>query len=475
MTEHRPPDNNNPPPPSRKQRANPLLDLLYTLLFLRYCRPAPRAVTVQDGHSYERVAVEAWFRGHDTSPKNGGPALASKAVVPNHALRNSIEEWQQENCKLIPRTALTFRDPEDQVGAGSFKRVFEATIRLARLAPRHHGSDTPGPGRRRCSRGRCAPKARQASAADNLHWAVPVGGGGPAVRHDPDHRVRADGLARQGHRGRGGRDQPAAQGGDHDAGRFWDGGAGRAEADPPRPRDAERAGLRARHGGRDRDLGQGLGLRPHRQRIHRHPQVRAGWRSPGPIPRARVAQERPIQRAVGHLGLRGNVLGAAHQRRHPVLRDLKRRRRHRARGQWREPCPTSGRVRVPGRALGADHGLLGQEAERPAGVHKPGHLTGHAPDAGCGRPSDCGCRPVHPRGAHHAQRRQQIFVRHRQLTLGKRRRRERVSFRFGQYRQGQDQGKAGDHHPGRHRSTNVRNSGPNTNPSASGPPRHRAG
>ena len=87
-------------------------------------------MTAQDGHSYERAALEAWFRGHDTSPRTGA-ALASKVLVPNHALRNSIEEWQQENCKLIPRTALTFRDPLDQIGAGSFKRVFKATLRLA--------------------------------------------------------------------------------------------------------------------------------------------------------------------------------------------------------------------------------------------------------------------------------------------------------------------------------------------------------
>ena len=86
-------------------------------------------MTAQDGHSYERAALEGWFRGHPTSPRTGA-ALASKVLTPNHALRNSIEEWQEDNCKLIPRTALAFRDPEDQIGAGSFKRVFRATLRL---------------------------------------------------------------------------------------------------------------------------------------------------------------------------------------------------------------------------------------------------------------------------------------------------------------------------------------------------------
>ena len=87
-------------------------------------------VTVQDGHSYERAAIEDWFRGHATSPKTGA-ALPSKILTSNHTLRNAIEEWQQKNCKLIPRTALTFRDPQDQIGTGSFKRVFEAKLRLA--------------------------------------------------------------------------------------------------------------------------------------------------------------------------------------------------------------------------------------------------------------------------------------------------------------------------------------------------------
>ena len=85
-------------------------------------------MTAQDGHSYERAAIEGWFRGHATSPKTGA-VLVSKILTPNHALRNAIEEWQQENCKLIPQTA--FRDPADQIGTGSFKRVFKATLRLA--------------------------------------------------------------------------------------------------------------------------------------------------------------------------------------------------------------------------------------------------------------------------------------------------------------------------------------------------------
>ena len=91
------------------------------------------AVTTVDGHSYERVAIERWFRDHGTSPKTGAD-LQSTALIAAHSLRNSIEEWQQANCKLIPRSALTFRDPQDQIGAGSFKRVFKVRPTLC-LSP----------------------------------------------------------------------------------------------------------------------------------------------------------------------------------------------------------------------------------------------------------------------------------------------------------------------------------------------------
>lgn len=50
-------------------------------------------VVCEDGHSYERGAVEAWLRNHDTSPMSN-VRLGSKLVVPNHALRNSIEAYR---------------------------------------------------------------------------------------------------------------------------------------------------------------------------------------------------------------------------------------------------------------------------------------------------------------------------------------------------------------------------------------------
>ena len=52
-------------------------------------------VVCEDGHSYERGGIEAWLRNHDTSPMSNAH-LNSKMVVPNHALRNSIEAFRRE-------------------------------------------------------------------------------------------------------------------------------------------------------------------------------------------------------------------------------------------------------------------------------------------------------------------------------------------------------------------------------------------
>ncbi len=46
-------------------------------------------VLCADGHSYERAAIKAWLRGHDTSPMTGEP-LPNRDVVPNHTLRSMI-------------------------------------------------------------------------------------------------------------------------------------------------------------------------------------------------------------------------------------------------------------------------------------------------------------------------------------------------------------------------------------------------
>jgi len=80
-------------------------------------------VVCVDGHSYERVNIERWFRESSTSPATGAPVsvprrpaclrslavsharapvvllrwqLVTDVVVSNHALRKSIEEHAQQ-------------------------------------------------------------------------------------------------------------------------------------------------------------------------------------------------------------------------------------------------------------------------------------------------------------------------------------------------------------------------------------------
>jgi hypothetical protein len=59
-------------------------------------------VIAADGHSYERVALEAWLRSHRTSPFTGA-ALEHMHVTPNHRLRQMIQS-ARENSAVAGRT-----------------------------------------------------------------------------------------------------------------------------------------------------------------------------------------------------------------------------------------------------------------------------------------------------------------------------------------------------------------------------------
>jgi len=50
-------------------------------------------VICTDGHTYERQAIEQWFRSHSRSPKTN-QHLTSRMLIPNHALRMTIEAMQ---------------------------------------------------------------------------------------------------------------------------------------------------------------------------------------------------------------------------------------------------------------------------------------------------------------------------------------------------------------------------------------------
>lgn len=51
-----------------------------------------------DGHSYERVAIEKWFKTNKTSPVTN-IKLKNKSLIENHALRNAIDDYLHNNDK----------------------------------------------------------------------------------------------------------------------------------------------------------------------------------------------------------------------------------------------------------------------------------------------------------------------------------------------------------------------------------------
>ena len=68
-------------------------------------------VSTVDGHTYERSAITKWLEKHNTSPKTN-VILASKELVPNHSLKQMIQENEEDKVKAdsagqMPPRALT--------------------------------------------------------------------------------------------------------------------------------------------------------------------------------------------------------------------------------------------------------------------------------------------------------------------------------------------------------------------------------
>lgn len=59
----------------------------------QHCMHDP--VVLSDGHTYERSHIELWLQKHCTSPVSG-LHLPQRDLLPNHALRNAIEEYFQQ-------------------------------------------------------------------------------------------------------------------------------------------------------------------------------------------------------------------------------------------------------------------------------------------------------------------------------------------------------------------------------------------
>jgi len=86
-------------------------------------------VVTCDGHTYERSAIEAWFRSKNTSPITN-EALESKALIPNIHLRSQIREFVHQNPQYRGRE-----------GGGAATRQEPVTRRVSAL-----GESSPGGG-----------------------------------------------------------------------------------------------------------------------------------------------------------------------------------------------------------------------------------------------------------------------------------------------------------------------------------------
>lgn len=53
-------------------------------------------VLCSDGHAYERVQIERWLQEHNTSPLTNAKLENAEMLLPNHALRKLIEQWDEK-------------------------------------------------------------------------------------------------------------------------------------------------------------------------------------------------------------------------------------------------------------------------------------------------------------------------------------------------------------------------------------------
>ena len=65
------------------------------------------------GQTYERATIECWLRNHDTCPSTGVGLEGDHTLIPNFALKNSIEEWKE--CTGLALRALSHTVPFDSI------------------------------------------------------------------------------------------------------------------------------------------------------------------------------------------------------------------------------------------------------------------------------------------------------------------------------------------------------------------------
>jgi len=59
-------------------------------------------VMTDDGHSYEKLAIQCWLRDYDSSPVTKG-TLKSKTLIPNILLKKLVNDFYDTNQSSLPK------------------------------------------------------------------------------------------------------------------------------------------------------------------------------------------------------------------------------------------------------------------------------------------------------------------------------------------------------------------------------------
>ena len=130
-TSQLPPPHLSTPRPSLTQRPCFSVPPFFFFFFLQVMIDP---VFTCDGHTFERMQIEKWLTANETSPLTG-MKLDSRTLVPNVALRNSIDEYFGGHATEIAATlAMKEIELEREIGASATKTVFEARWRGKRVA-----------------------------------------------------------------------------------------------------------------------------------------------------------------------------------------------------------------------------------------------------------------------------------------------------------------------------------------------------
>lgn len=106
-------------------------------------------VTAVDGHSYEREAIEAWFKRFELGEKPTSPMtnqkLASRRLIPSHNLRSQSLNWAKKQGLEDEASVLDVSscvEPRNVRSSSARQKRSSSTTRASSLTPRRstHGS-----------------------------------------------------------------------------------------------------------------------------------------------------------------------------------------------------------------------------------------------------------------------------------------------------------------------------------------------